>query len=51
VPQQRPPPRRPYALQRVEDRLACLRVAPLAVEAQGEAVRLVADPLKQVEAG
>ena len=51
VPQQRPPPRGADALQRVEDRLARLRVAALAVEAEREAVRLVADPLQQLQPG
>ena len=35
----------------VEDRFAGLRIAAAAVEAEGEAVRLVADPLQELEAG
>src|SRR3954451_2033793 len=49
VPQQRAPPRRADAVEAVEDRLARLRVAPAAMEAEREAVRLVADPLEQLQ--
>ena len=50
VAQQRAPPRRADALELVEHRLARPRVAPLAVEADGEAVRLVADALQELQA-
>src|SRR3954454_13127571 len=49
VPEQRAPPRRADALEPVEDRLARLRIAPAAMEAEREAVRLVADPLEQLQ--
>ena len=51
VPQQRAPPRRPDAGEVVEDRLASRALAALPVEAEREAVRLVADPLQQLEPG
>src|SRR5213596_1878770 len=47
--EQRAPPGRAHTLERVEDRLLRLRVAPLSVEAEREAVRLVADPLQELE--
>ena len=48
---ERASPGRAHALERVEDRLLRLRVAPLPVEAEREAVRLVTDPLEQLEPG
>ena len=52
VPQQRPPARRADALERRRRSTAKPRdVAPLAVEAEREAVRLVADPLQELQAG
>ena len=48
--EQRAAPRRADALQRVEDRLPRPRAAALAVEPEREAVRLVADPLQELEA-
>src|SRR5204862_6577675 len=50
VVKERPPPRRADALELVEQRGEAARLAPLPVEADGEAVRLVADPLQAVEA-
>ena len=49
VPQQRAAARRADALELVEHRLARRRVAPLAVEGDREAVRLVADPLQELQ--
>ena len=46
---ERAPPRRPDALQPLEDRLLRPRVTPLPMEAEREAVRLVTDPLEQLE--
>ena len=51
VPQQRAPPRRPDAPSSSKIDSNEPRVAALAVEAEREAVRLVADPLQQLEAG
>src|SRR5439155_14770349 len=48
--QQRAPTRRADARQLVEDRAERLRVAPLPVAAGGEPVRLVADPLQELQA-
>ena len=48
---QRPPPRRADALERVEERLARPRRPPLAVEVEREAVRLVANALQQLQPG
>ena len=48
--QQRPAARRPDALDLVEHRLACGRIAALPVEGHGEAMRLVADALQQLQA-
>ena len=48
--QQRAPPHRADALERVEERLARPRRAALAVEVEREAVRLVPDPLQQLQA-
>src|ERR671923_168034 len=42
--------RRADPWKRVEDRFSRLLVAPLTMEAEGEAVRLVADPLEQLQA-
>ncbi len=47
--EERAAPGRADTLQRVEDRLARLRVAALAVEAEREAMRLVADPLEELK--
>ena len=49
--EERPPPRRADALERVEERLARPRGTPLAVEAEREAVRLVPNTLEQLQAG
>src|SRR4051794_35361970 len=51
VAEERPAPRGPDSLERVEDRLARLRVAPLAVEADREPVGLVADALQELQPG
>ena len=50
VPDQRPLARRADARERVEDRLLRARVPARAVEAEREAVRLVPDPLEELEA-
>src|SRR5206468_3357500 len=47
--QERPPPRRADALELVEERAEASRLAALAVEADGEAVRLVAQPLQELQ--
>ena len=47
--QDRPPARRADAVERVEDRLERARVALLPVERDREPVRLVADPLEQLQ--
>ena len=47
---ERTPPRRPDTRQRVEDGFPRAGIAALAVEAEREAVRLVADPLQELKA-
>jgi hypothetical protein len=49
VAQERAPPRRADALQIVEDRAARACFAPLAMEAEREPVRLVADALQELQ--
>src|SRR4029450_11572711 len=49
VPDKRTPPRRPYARQRVEDRLLRLRIPPLPVETEGEPMRFVPNTLEKLQ--